>query len=72
MLFRSKAGGYALVIDTSAQTPAMTPTPVVLYTNGQNDLTEEILSQLNAAAPGGIAKPEEDKPKPGEKKEGRK
>ena len=69
---KAKAGGYALVIDTSAQPPAMTATPIVLFTNGQNDLTEEILAQLNAAAPGGIAKPEETKEKSGEKKEGKK
>src|SRR6266496_3948862 len=37
---KAKAGGYALVIDTSAQTPAMTATPIVLFTNGQNDLTD--------------------------------
>ena len=64
---KAKAGGYSLVIDTAAQTPA--GTPFVLYTNGQNDLTEEILLQLNASAPTGLPRPDEDKEKSGEKKD---
>jgi len=73
---KAKAGGYSLVIDTSAQSPSPVPTPVVLYTNGENDLTEEILSQLNAAAPSALQKSDEDKEKLDdkkyEKKQGRK
>jgi outer membrane protein len=69
---RAKAAGYSLVIDTQSSADAA----IVLYTNGQNDITEEILSQLNAGAPVGLAKPDEDKEKTNlksdEKKEGRK
>ncbi len=73
---KAKAGGYSMVIDTSAQSPSIVPTPVLLYTNGENDLTEEILSQLNAAAPTALQRSDEDKEKLDdkkyEKKQGRK
>lgn len=64
---KAKAGGYALVIDTAAQTPA--GTPIILFNNGKDDLTEEILAQLNASAPAGLQKPDEEKDKPGDKKD---
>ena len=69
---KAKAGGYSMVIDTSAK--SLVGTPVVLYNNGQNDLTEEILSQLNAGAPTGLQKGDDDKSseKKPEKKEGKK
>jgi outer membrane protein len=44
-----KAGGYSLVLDISAE--SMNQTPVVLYHNGENDLTAAIHEQLNANAP---------------------
>src|SRR6266516_6125596 len=73
---KAKAGGYSMVIDTSAQSPSIVPTPVLLYTNVENDLTEEILSQLNAAAPTALQRSDEDKEKLDdkkyEKKQGRK
>lgn len=63
---RSKASGYALVLDTASQIPDQTP--VVLYTSllgGNDDLTDAVLKQLNANAPAdagaGAAKPEEKK-----------
>jgi outer membrane protein len=46
---KAKANGYALVIDTSAD--SFNQTPVVLYSNGENDMTETILAQLNIGAP---------------------
>lgn len=46
---RAKRGGYALVLDTTAETP--NNTPVVVFSNGENDLTDEVLKQLNAGAP---------------------
>ncbi len=46
---KAKAAGYALVFDTLAE--SANGTPVVLYSNNENDLTEAILSQLNAGAP---------------------
>lgn len=40
---RARKDGYALVLDTT--------TPVVVYTNGENDLTDSILKSLNETAP---------------------
>ena len=57
---RSKSGGFALVVDTASESG--NGTPIVLYTSGENDLTEGVLTQLNAGAP-------VETPKPAEKKE---
>jgi outer membrane protein len=46
---KAKTAGYTLVIDTAAD--SVNQTPIVLYTNGENDLTEELLKQLNANSP---------------------
>jgi outer membrane protein len=46
---KAKVAGYTLVIDTAAET--INNTPVVLYTNNENDITDAVLSQLNANAP---------------------
>lgn len=51
----AKKGGYTLVLDSSAQ--AATSTPVLLYSSGENDLTDQVLSQLNAGAPIDISAP---------------
>ncbi len=70
---KAKAEGYTLVIDSSAQIPtSVGSTPVLLYTNGQNDITAEILLQLNAGAPIGLQKTEESKDKPNDKKDEKK
>lgn len=63
---KAKAGGYSLVVDTTGETPNQTP--IVLYNNGQNDLTDEVLAQLNAGAPPGAGKSGDTGEKPGEKK----
>jgi len=63
---KAKSGGYSLVVDTAAETPNLTP--IILYTNGQNDLTEEVLAQLNAGAPAGAIKSGDTGEKPAEKK----
>jgi len=55
---RAKAGGYSLVVDADS----------LLYTNGENDITEVVLGQLNAGAPGEMLKPEPKKEEPKEKK----
>jgi outer membrane protein len=47
---KSKGGGYTLVLDSSSSEPGGRPA-VVLYSNGENDLTDTILQQLNANAP---------------------
>jgi Skp family chaperone for outer membrane proteins len=46
---KAKVSGYSLVIDVAAD--SFNQTPVVLYTNGENDMTDVILAQLNAGAP---------------------
>ena len=51
---KAKAGGYTLVIDIGAKSAV--GTPIVLYTNGQNDMTQEVLSELNSTAPTGLVK----------------
>jgi Skp family chaperone for outer membrane proteins len=49
----AKAAGYNLVLDSSAVSQNLVQTPVLLYTNGQEDMTEVIIKELNAAAPPG-------------------
>jgi outer membrane protein len=46
---KAKAAGYSLVLNSAKDTHAAAP--VVVFTSGENDITEEILKQLNAAAP---------------------
>jgi outer membrane protein len=47
----AKAGGYTLVLDSSGLSAYHVP--VLLYSNGQDDLTDSIIKELNAAAPPG-------------------
>ena len=56
---KAKAAGYALVFDTVAE--SANNTPVVLYSNNENDITEAVLSQLNAGAPAETPKTDEQK-----------
>lgn len=58
----AKTGGYALVLDVSGESANMAP--VVLYSNGVNDLTENLIKELNAGAP---TMPADDKSAPGAK-----
>lgn len=46
---KAKAGNFTFVVDTAAETPNRTP--VFLYSSSPNDLTDAVLSQLNATAP---------------------
>lgn len=55
---KAKAGGYTLVMDADA----------VLFTNGENDLTDTVLAQLNAGAPAESSRPEVKKDPSGELK----
>lgn len=48
---RAKAGAYTLVLDLAAVTPYQTP--IILYTSGENDLTEAVIKEINANAPAG-------------------
>ena len=59
---KAKSGNYALVIDAAAETP--NATPIVLFSSGENDITETVLQQLNASAPPEAVKATEDKPAP--------
>jgi len=47
----AKAAGYTMVVDSSGESANMTP--VLLYSNGQNDLTDTLIKELNATAPPG-------------------
>jgi len=72
---KAKTAGYALVIDTGAESgngnaAAGTPgTPVFLYTNNENEITAAVLAQLNAGAP---AEPPKTEDKPADKKDEKK
>ena len=59
---KAKTGGFTLVVDVAAETG--NNTPIVLYTNGENDLTTDILKQLNLAAPADFSKPTGTNPAP--------
>ena len=52
---KSKAAGDTLVFDTAAET--VNGTMAVVYTTGDNDLTESVLAQINAGAPIDLTKP---------------
>jgi outer membrane protein len=60
---KGKSGGFSMVIDTAAQSKDQTP--IVLFSNNENDLTDALLTQLNLGAPA-------ETPKAEEKKEGKK
>ena len=47
---KAKTAGCTLVIDSNASA-------IVLYTNGDNDLTDAVLAELNAGAPMDLTKP---------------
>jgi len=51
---KAKTAGYALVLDSVAET--IQKTSVVLYNSGDNDITADVLQQLNLTAPPEAAK----------------
>lgn len=57
---KARSGSYSLVIDVAAETP--NATPVILFSSGENDITDAILQQLNASAPPEAVKTTEEKP----------
>ena len=46
---KAKAGNFSLVVDVASE--SFNKTPVVLYSNGENDLTAAVLKDLNSSAP---------------------
>ena len=60
---KAKSAGYTMVIDSAAMTANRTP--VLLYNNGENDLTATILEQLNLGAPADVGKSTEKPADPG-------
>src|SRR5262245_2020094 len=50
---KAKAGSFSLVLDSDK----LNKTPVVVFTNGENDLTDVVLKELNANAPAGSLVP---------------
>jgi Skp family chaperone for outer membrane proteins len=46
---KAKSGGFSMVFDLAAQT--VYQTPFILFTTGENDLTEAIVKEMNATAP---------------------
>jgi outer membrane protein len=52
---KAKAGGYTLVFDSSSE--SVNGTTSLVYTSGDNDLTDDVLSQINAGAPVDLPKP---------------
>jgi outer membrane protein len=47
----ARSGGYSIVFDVAAVTAYQTP--IILFNNGENDLTEAVIKEINAAAPPG-------------------
>jgi len=63
---KAKAAGFALVIDTAAESAQNTP--IVLFNTNDNDLTDAVLAQLNATSPAAPVATEEKKPEKEKKK----
>jgi outer membrane protein len=57
---KAKTAGYFLVIDTAAE--SANNTPIYLYTNNENDITDVVLQQLNSTAPADALKTDEKPP----------
>jgi len=53
----AKRDGFFLIIDKDAR--SVNQTPFIPYHNGQNDITDQVLSNLNAGAPAGLLSPQE-------------
>jgi hypothetical protein len=53
---KAKAGSYTMVLDVSGESKN-NDLPFILYQSGINDLTEEIITELNVSAPPGSLDP---------------
>lgn len=67
---KARTGGFSLVIDTAAE--SINNTPIFLYTNGENDITDAVLAQLNATAPADAMKTDDKAAVEDKKKDGKK
>ena len=68
LVAKAKTASYSMVLDTEAET--VNGTKVILYSNNENDFTDEVLKQLNADAPSETSEKKEEKKE--EKKKGAK
>jgi Skp family chaperone for outer membrane proteins len=57
---QARSGGFTMVLDTVAET--INQTPMILYHNGQNDITDSVLAELNATAPISLPAPTTTRP----------
>jgi len=62
---KAKTAGFTLVIDTAAE--SVHNTPIVLFSANDNDLTDAVLTQLNASSPPEPVKQDEKKNDKGDK-----
>ena len=62
----SASGGYTYVFDNAAVTAYQTP--IILFNDGKNDLTDAVVKEINATAPAGALSSNEPKPGVGDKK----
>jgi outer membrane protein len=51
---KAKVSNFSLVVDTAAE--SINSTPVFLYANNENDITDLVLKELNATAPADTSK----------------
>ena len=51
---KAKAAGYTMVLDSASE--SINQTPVLVYTDGNNNMTDELLEHLNLSAPPGFSK----------------
>jgi outer membrane protein len=52
---KSKTAGYSIVLDTAAE--SINNTPIIVFNNGENEITDDVLRQLNINAPADFLKP---------------
>lgn len=55
----SKASSYSLVMDTAAE--SINQVPIILFNNGENDISDAVLTKLNANMPADALKSKDDK-----------
>lgn len=51
---KAKTAAFSMVLDTAAE--SINNTPILVYNNGENDITDDVLRQLNISAPADFLK----------------